>query len=115
MASIELIKEEDIKRLERIKELIKEILELDNGFSLSNIIEVDNEDTLIFTTDVLWKEDDFRLYENYLTDNLKCKCVILRKGIELNKAITKRKIDYETKVLYSAEGIIKEETTTQYI
>ena len=115
MASLNLFTDKDVENLTKIKELLQEIKELNIGFDYSNIIEVDNNTTLIFTTNTLYKEMDLQRYEEILTNKLECNCVILRNGFELDKATKKenKKIDYETETFY-ADGEVVREVTTQY-
>lgn len=89
MASLDLFLDEDIKRLERIKQLLKEIKELDINFSLSNVIEINNNTKLIFRYNCMLKKPDIRKIEENLTNKLRCQCVLINKDTHLYKAIQK--------------------------
>lgn len=109
--------EKMIKQLEKIKELLKEIKDLNIGFDIKNIIEADNNTILLFNHGLMKKEDEER-QERELTDKLKTKCVLLPFGTKFEKAVHigvdyGEKRDYTTEVLYS-EGQIVKEITTQY-
>lgn len=41
------IDDEDIKKLEKVKQLLIEIKEIDNEFKISNVINIDDNTTLI--------------------------------------------------------------------
>lgn len=89
MASLFLDK--DIERLEKIKELLKEIKEIDDRFSLSNIIEIDNNTTLLFSTEAILKQCDAFNIELLLENKLGCKCVIINRAFKLEKALKEDK------------------------
>ena len=89
MASLEVFTDKDVEILEKVKQLLLEIKEIDSKFKLSNVIEADNNTTLVFTTDVLWKSQDIEKYEKQLTDKLQRKCIILCRGFKLDKSIKK--------------------------
>lgn len=82
-----LFSDKDIERLERIKELLKEIKEIDDRFSLSNIIEIDNNTTLLFSTEAILKQCDLYNVKLALENKLGCKCVIINKSFKLEKAL----------------------------
>ena len=42
------IADKDIERLEKVKQLLQDIKEIDSSFKLSNVIEADEDTTLIF-------------------------------------------------------------------
>lgn len=120
MASM--ISDKDIENLERIKQVLseikqvlKEIKEIDSNFSLSNVIEADEDTVLIFNCEYLYKKDYIENMEIGLTNILKHKCVILRNGLTLDKAIGvdyAKGRDYTTKTYYNESGdIVKEEST----
>lgn len=113
-----LISDIDIEKLEKVKDILKEIKELNIGFGLDNIIEVDKETTLVFTTENILKDCHIQEYADELTDRLQCKCIILHKGFKLDKAVNvgtdyAKGKDYTTESFYQDGQIIKE-ITTQY-
>lgn len=113
-----LISDRDIERLEKVRDILKEIKELNIGFGLDNIIETNDKTTLVFTTENLLKDCYIQEYADELTDRLQCKCVILHKGFKLDKAVNAgidyaKGKDYTTESFYQDGQIIKE-ITTQY-
>lgn len=70
-----LFSDKDIERLERIKELLKEIK------------EIDNNTTLLFSTEAILKQCDLSDVELALENKLGCKCVIINKSFKLEKAL----------------------------
>ena len=112
MASMNLVSDKDVENLKEIKILLQEIKELDLGFGFSNVIEVNDTTTLVFTTETLWKGADLDKYEAILTDKLQCKSIILRNGFKLDKAVEKenKQVDYETITFYEDGEVIREET-----
>lgn len=119
-----LISDKDIENLERIKQVLsevkqtlQEIREIDENFSLSNVIEADEDTTLIFNCDCLYKKDHLEEIQRYLTNELKHKCIILSNGLTLDKAIGidyAKGRDYTTVTYYNDEGNLVKEETTQY-
>ena len=119
-----LISDKDIENMERIKQvlsevkqILKEIREIDNKFGLSNVIEADEDTTLIFNCDCLYKKDHLEEMQRYLTNELKHKCIILSNGLTLDKAIGidyAKGRDYTTVTYYNDEGNLVKEETTQY-
>lgn len=112
MASMNLVSDKDVENLKEIKRLLQEIKELDLGFNFSNVIEVNDTATLVFTTEKLWKDADLYKYEEILTDRLRCRSIILRNGFKLDKAVEKenKQVDYETITFYADGEVIREET-----
>ena len=118
------ISDKDIERLEKtkyllreIKQILKEIREIDNNFSLSNIIEVDEDTILIFNCSAMLKKEDLERYKNILSDKFNNKCIILNNGLTLDKAIRAdyaKGRDYTTVTYYNEEGNPIKEETTQY-
>lgn len=102
---------ETIEQLERIKQLIKDIKELDSNFGLSNVIETNDNTILIFNYNCITTKEYIEGVERKLTDELQCKCIVLDKRLKLNKAI--QKVDYKTTTLY-ADGEVYKEETVQY-
>lgn len=119
------ISDKDIERLEKakyllskVKQILKEIKDIDNNFSLSNVIEADEDTILIFKLDsVLYKSDEIKRIENILSNKLEHKCILLKSSIAFDKAIgidyAKGK-DYTTTTYYNNEGNPIKEETTQY-
>ena len=81
-----LISDKDIENLERIKQVLsevkqtlQEIREIDENFSLSNVIEADEDTILVFKYDnVLFKQEDLNRREAMLSDKLGYKCILLK-------------------------------------
>lgn len=112
------ISDNDIEKLEKVRDILKEIKELDLDFGISNVIEADNNTTLVFTTENMLKDCYIKEYADELTDGLQCKCIILHKGFKLDKAVNvgidkAEGKDYITESFYQDGEIIKE-ITTQY-
>lgn len=117
------ISDKDIERLENAKYLLKEIVqtlqqikEIDNNFSLSNVIEADKDTILIFNTNGLLKQEDLDRLELMLTNKLQHKCIVLQSNITLSTAMQEKEctsgIDSETTTYYDTDGnIVKEEST----
>ena len=120
-----LISDKDIENLERIKQVLsevkqtlQEIREIDENFSLSNVIEADEDTILVFKYDnVLFKQEDLNRREAMLSDKLGYKCILLNSNLTLDKVIgidyAKGK-DYTTTTYYNDEGNPVKEETTQY-
>lgn len=111
------IPDKDIERLEKVKQILKEIREMDDNFSLSNIIEVDEDTILIFNCSAMLKKEDLERYENILSDKFNNKCIILNNGLTLDKAIRAdyaKGRDYTTTTYYDGSGNLVKEETTQY-
>ncbi len=109
--------DDTINKLEKIKDLMKEIREIDNNFSLSNIIEADEDTILIFNCSAMFKKQYLNDMQKELEKEFGYKCIILNDCIKLDKAIradyAKRK-DYTTETYYNDEGNLVKEETTQY-
>lgn len=107
--------DKDIERLEKVKQLLLDIKEIDWEFKLNNVIEVNDKTTLVFTTDLLLKDADLDKYEDMLTDKLQCKSIILHNRFKLDKAVEKenKQIDFETITFY-ADGEVIRQKTVQY-
>ena len=111
------ILDKDIKRLEKVKQLLDDIKEIDSGFKLGNIIEASENTILIFNCDCLYKKEYLERMQRYLTNELKHKCIILSNGLTLDKAIGidyAKGRDYTTVTYYNDEGNLVKEETTQY-
>lgn len=111
------IPDKDIERLEKVKQILKEIREIDNNFSLSNIIEADEDTILIFNCSAMLKKQYLNDMQKELEKEFGYKCIILNDCIKLDKAIradyAKGK-DYTTKTYYDGQGNVITEKTTQY-
>lgn len=124
MASM--ISDKDIEHLERIKQvlsevkqILKEIREEDNNFSLSNVIETNENSILIITTDMCYCKKTIETIENDLENRIGVRCVVLPRGTEISKAIDfgmdyAKGRDYTTVTYYNDEGNPVKEETTQY-
>lgn len=111
------IKDKDIERIEKVKQLLQDIKEIDSSFKLSNVIEANENTMLIFNCVSLYRSQDLRDMEVMLTNKLQHKCIILNSGITLNKAIGidyEKGRDYTTITYYNEEGNPIKEETTQY-
>ena len=111
------IPDKDIERLEKVKQILKEIREIDNNFSLSNIIEADENTILIFNCSAMFKKQYLNDMQKELEKEFGYKCIILNDCIKLDKAIradyAKGK-DYTTETYYDGQGNVITEKTTQY-
>lgn len=119
-----LISDKDIENLERIKQIlsqVKQILEeirdIDNNFSLSNVIEADEDTILIFNLKCLYTDKAIKDLEIFLSNKLNHKCIVLENGLSLDKAIGidyAKGRDYTTVTYYNDEGDPVKEETIQY-
>lgn len=115
MASI--ISNKDIERLEKVKQLLQDIKEIDSSFKLSNVIEADEDTILIFNCSAIFKRQDLNDMKEELEKEFGHKCIILNNSIELDKAIRidyAKGIDYTTTTYYDGQGNPVKEETTQY-
>lgn len=121
---VSLISDKDIENLERMKQvlseakqILKEIREIDSNFSLSNIIEADEDTMLIFNCGAIFKKQSLNDMQKELEREFGYKCIILNDCIKLDKAIrtdcAKGK-DYTTETYYDGQGNVISEKTTQY-
>lgn len=118
------ISDKDIEKLEKmkhvlseVKQILKEIREIDNNFSLSNIIEVHKDTTLLFNLKCLYTDKAIKDLEIFLSNKLNHKCIVLENGLSLDKAIGidyAKGRDYTTVTYYNEEGNPIKEETTQY-
>ncbi len=112
------IPDKDIEKLEKVKQLLKDIKEIDNNFMLSNVIDVNKDTILIFNCNsVMFSEHDLKKYEDILSDKLQHKCVILNRNIMLDKAVEvdyAKGRDYTTTTYYDGNGNPVKEETIQY-
>ena len=118
------ISDKDIERLEKtkcllseIKQILKEIRDIDDNFSLGNVIEIDEDTILVFNLKCLYTDKAIKDLETFLTNKLNHKCIILENGLSLDKAIGidyAKGRDYTTVTYYNDEGNPVKEETTQY-
>ena len=104
-----LISDKDIERLEKVRDILKEIKELNLDFGISNIIEAESNSTLVFKFDGLVKKEYLYEVERELIDKLKLDCLVLPCNLELDKAIKRKEatIDCETTTIFADEKIEK--------
>lgn len=117
--TIELFTDKDIERLEKIKELVKEIKEIDNNFSTSNILDINEETILIVTTNKSYSKHNIDFIEEDLRRRIGVRCVLIPEGTKIEKAISigidyAKGRDYTTTTYYNEEGNPIKEETTQY-
>ena len=111
--------DDTINKLEKIKDLMKEIKEMDKGFSISNVINVGNDSILIVTTDMCYCKKTIETIENDLENRIGVRCTVSPRGTEISKAIDfgtdyAKGRDYTTVTYYNNEGNPVREETTQY-
>ena len=99
-----LISDNDIKRLEKVRDILKEIKELNLDFGISNIIETESNTTLVFKCDGLLKREDLEKEEIKLADKLRLDCLLLPCNIELDKAIKRKRVWIETETNFFDDG-----------
>lgn len=119
-----LVSDKDIENLEKmqrtlneIKQIIKEIKEIDGNFSLSNIIETDKDTKLVFNCKSVLKHADLRNIQQELERIFGYKCVILDNRLTLDKAVRidyAKGRDYTTTAYYDGNGNMIKEETVQY-
>lgn len=66
--------EETINKLEKIKQLLKDIQELDKDFCLSNVLEINNDSILIFNCKSMLRNDHIEDIERKLSQRLHVRC-----------------------------------------
>ena len=111
------IPDKDIERLERVKQILEDIKKLDSNFSLSNVLNIDKESILVFTTSLTINKEDQHKIEKQLTEQFGIKCKLISDVISLEKAITidyAKGKDYTTVTYYNDEGNLIKEETIQY-
>lgn len=108
------ISDKDIERLEKAKQLLQDIKDINSNFKLSNVIETNKDTILLFNLKCLYTDKAIKDLEIFLTNKLNHKCIVLQEGLSLDKVIG---IDYAegkdyTTVTYCIENgnPIKEET-----
>lgn len=115
MASM--ISDKDIERLEKVKQLLQDIKEIDSSFKLSNVIEADEDTILIFNCSVMFKKQSLNDMQKELEKEFGYRCIILNDYIKLDKAIRAdyaKEKDYTTETYYDGQGNVITEKTTQY-
>ena len=115
---IDILDDEARNKLQKIKNLLMEIKEIDNGFSLNNVLEVDEDTVLIISTDLSYNKKNIDFIEKDLKKRIGIKCVLIPRGIRIKKK-KKNKINYEKRVDYITEtsytdGQVVNETMIQY-
>lgn len=111
------ISDKDIERLEKVKQLLQDIQEIDSSFKLSNVIEADKDTILLFNLECLYTDKSIKDLEILLSNKLNHKCIVLKNGLTLDKAIGvdyAKGIDYTTTTYYVMNGNPIKEETIQY-
>lgn len=111
------ISDKDIERLEKVKQLLQDIKDLDGNLNLSNVIEANKDTILIFNLKCLYTDKAIKDLETYLTNKLNHKCIVLQEGLSLDKVIgidCAEGKDYTTVTYYNENGNPIKEETTQY-
>lgn len=121
MASLGLITDKDVENLEKIKQVLKEvkeilqeIKELDSCFKLSNVIQIEENDTLVFNYSGMLRKKDIDFIQQELEKRFGHKCIILDENITLDKVVGidyAKGRDYVTETFYCDGNIIQEKTT----
>lgn len=117
MASLELFTDKDVENLNKLKEIMKEIKEIDNSFSISNVLDINEESILIVTTKQSYCKRNIDLIEEDLQRRIGVRCVLIPEETKIEKAINIKKDnnqekDYETIISYDEKGnVVKEEST----
>lgn len=86
--------EETINKLEKIKQLLKDIQELDKDFCLSNVLEINNDSILIFNCKSMLRNDHIEDIERKLSQRLHVRCWVLDQFLKLDKAINNNNYKY---------------------
>lgn len=110
------ISDKDIERLEKVKQLLQDIKEIDSSFSLNNVIEAGKDTILFFNCNSLLKKEELNYMQKNLEKEIGYKCIILTDSIKLDKAIRAdyaEEKDYTT-ISYYCDGELIKEETTQY-
>ena len=111
------ISDKDLERLEKVKQLLQDIKEIDSSFKLSNVIEADKDTILLFNLKCLYTDKAIKDLEILLSNKLNHKCIVLENGLTLDKAIGvdyAKGIDYTTTTYYEMNGNPIKEETIQY-
>lgn len=86
--------EETINKLEKIKQLLQDIQELDKDFCLSNVLEINNDSILIFNCKSMLRNDHIEDIERKLSQRLHVRCLVLNQSLKLDKAINNNNYKY---------------------
>lgn len=113
---LDLEADETIEKLQKIKQLLKDIKEINNNIVLSNAVNINRDSILIFKSDYMLKEKDNLEKVRRLMNKFECKCVLLDRNIQLDKVLncrTSKEVDYITTINYE-DGQVINEKTVQY-
>lgn len=111
------ISDKDIERLEKAKQLLQDIKDINSNFKLSNVIETNKDTILLFNLKCLYKDKAIKDLEIFLTNKLNHKCIVLQEGLSLDKVIGidyAEGKDYTTVTYYNENGNPIKEETIQY-
>ena len=111
------ISDKDIERLEKAKQLLQDIKDINSNFKLSNVIETNKDTILLFNLKCLYTDKAIKALEIFLTNKLNHKCIVLQEGLSLDKVIGidyAEGKDYTTVTYYNENGNPIKEETIQY-
>lgn len=111
------ISDKDIERLEKAKQLLQDIKDINSNFKLSNVIETNKDTILLFNLKCLYTDKAIKDLEIFLTNKLNHKCIVLQEGLSLDKVIGidyAEGKDYTTVTYYNENGNPIKEETIQY-
>lgn len=111
------ISDKDIERLEKAKQLLQDIKDINSNFKLSNVIETNKDTILLFNLKCLYTDKAIKDLEIFLTNKLNHKCIVLQEGLSLDKVIGidyAEGKDYTTVTYYNENGNPIIEETIQY-
>lgn len=111
------ISDKDIERLEKAKQLLQDIKDINSNFKLSNVIETNKDTILLFNLNCLYTDKAIKDLEIFLTNKLNHKCIVLQEGLSLDKVIGidyAEGKDYTTATYYNENGNPIKEETIQY-
>ena len=111
------ISDKDIERLEKAKQLLQDIKDINSNFKLSNVIETNKDTILLFNLKCLYTDKAIKDLEIFLTNKLNHKCIVLQEGLSLDKVIGidyAEGKDYTTGTYYNENGNPIKEETIQY-
>ena len=111
------ISDKDIERLEKAKQLLQDIKDINSNFKLSNVIETNKDTILLFNLKCLYTDKAIKDLEIFLTNKLNHKCIVLQEGLSLDKVIEidyAEGKDYTTVTYYNENGNPIKEETIQY-
>lgn len=100
------INDEDIKKLEKIKQLLMDVKEIDNEFKISNIININDNSTLIFKSNGILRLKSVEEIEERLSRRLDCKCIILDPIFDFVTAIEKEEMHTDKEINYNKRSKI---------